>query len=453
MIPPAVDRHGGEPDATYLAEDVARERLFEEAGKLGRIDLDAGRARADPHSNPAEPTRVQHAFGQLDRAKELRRHRFTVRDTGREAGIGRLVPIRESPATGLGPYLVLSPERPEERMPESRLVHRPEPGPVVEEVVPMDAVQILTDGSNGTELAECRGLDRPTVIAAVRPIFSVLRPGERVGREKHMLDANGGRHTLRAGDLLAGYRGTREGDSNRLGAERRVGERRDDGRIDTSREGDHGPSSFPYASFELLHGPRRRSGGRNGRGHPLNLSYATHYPFLLESRGRSVRTVLRTMGATSIAPSPLRKTMQAVREGTRWMLRLDDGQDLFDTLSEFARRENIRAGTVVFGIGMFRRATVGYWDGGQYRPHELSVPHEVVSLHGTIAVAEGVPSLHLHGALAGPDHSVVGGHLLRATVGMLQEVLIETFPGRTFGRPMVESFGLKMLDLEPTREP
>ena len=144
--------------------------------------------------------------------------------------------------------------------------------------------------------------------------------------------------------------------------------------------------------------------------------------------------------------------MQTVREGSRWMLRLDDGQDLFDVLSEFAAREEVRAGTVVFGIGMFRRATFGYWDGTRYQPHEITVPHEVVALHGTIARQDGVPSLHLHAAAVGPDHQLVGGHLLRATVGMLQEVLVETFPGRAFGRPMVESFGLKMLDLEPPKE-
>ena len=145
--------------------------------------------------------------------------------------------------------------------------------------------------------------------------------------------------------------------------------------------------------------------------------------------------------------------MQAVQDGSRWMLRLDDGQDLFEALTDFANRENVRAGAIVFGIGMFRRATFGYWDGTQYRPHDITVPHEVLALHGTVARLDGAPSLHLHAAVAGPDHHVVGGHVLRATVGMLQEVLLETFPGRTFGRPMVESFGLKMLDLEPSGEP
>ncbi len=141
--------------------------------------------------------------------------------------------------------------------------------------------------------------------------------------------------------------------------------------------------------------------------------------------------------------------MQAVREANSWMLRLDDGDDLFATLSGFAEREKVPAAAIAFGIGMFRKATVGYWDGRQYRPHELTAPHEVVGLHGSIARADGQPSVHLHAALAGPDHAVVGGHLIRATVGILQEVLVVQFPGRSFGRPMAESFGLRMLDLEP----
>ncbi len=141
--------------------------------------------------------------------------------------------------------------------------------------------------------------------------------------------------------------------------------------------------------------------------------------------------------------------MQTVREGNRWVLRLDDGQDLFAALTDFARKEGVRAGAILFGIGMFRSATFGYWDGTRYQPHEIAVPHEVIALHGTIATVDDAPSVHLHSAVAGPDHRLVGGHLIRATVGVLQEVVLETFPGRTFGRPLNESFGLRMLDLEP----
>lgn len=135
------------------------------------------------------------------------------------------------------------------------------------------------------------------------------------------------------------------------------------------------------------------------------------------------------------------------------MLRLDEGQDLFATLSGFARDATIRAGVVLSGIGMLRQATVGYWNGREYSPLELSVPHELVALHGSLATVDGSPSVHLHASLSGPDHGTVSGHLMRATVGVLAEVYVETFPGRTFGRPMNESIGLRGLDLEPGPSP
>ncbi len=141
--------------------------------------------------------------------------------------------------------------------------------------------------------------------------------------------------------------------------------------------------------------------------------------------------------------------MQTARDGSRYLLRLDDGQDLFETLSRFADAEGIRAGTILSGIGMLKTAAFGYWDGSEYQAHEIPVPHELVALHGTFARADDRPSIHLHAAAAGPDHRLVGGHLLRATLGVLAEVAVDTFPGRTFGRPLVESFGLRMLDLEP----
>lgn len=142
--------------------------------------------------------------------------------------------------------------------------------------------------------------------------------------------------------------------------------------------------------------------------------------------------------------------MQAVADGTRWMLRLDQGQDLFATLGDFARQHQIRAAAVVSGIGMLRDATIGYWNGSEYVRKDLAEPHELVGLHGSIAEADG-PSVHLHAALAAPSHQLEGGHLMRGTVWVLNEILIENFPGRVFGRPIDETLGLRKLDLEPTQ--
>jgi uncharacterized protein len=141
--------------------------------------------------------------------------------------------------------------------------------------------------------------------------------------------------------------------------------------------------------------------------------------------------------------------MQTVHDGFRWMLRLEDGQDVFETLRSFATAEGLRAAVVVSGIGMVKRATIGYWNGSEYAPHEIREPHELISMHGSLAENDGEPSIHLHVGLVGPDHRCVGGHLLQGTIGVLGEVYVETFPGRVFARPLNESFGLRMLDLDP----
>lgn len=135
------------------------------------------------------------------------------------------------------------------------------------------------------------------------------------------------------------------------------------------------------------------------------------------------------------------------------MLRLNDGDDLFPTLETFVTAQKVRAGAIESGIGMFRSATLGYWNGKEYEWKEVAEPMELIALHGSVAVVDGAPSIHLHAGLAGRDHRLMGGHLKRATVGVLGELYLETFPGRTFGRPMNEALGLRGLDLEPGPSP
>jgi uncharacterized protein len=141
--------------------------------------------------------------------------------------------------------------------------------------------------------------------------------------------------------------------------------------------------------------------------------------------------------------------MQELIEGDRAVLRLAAGEELFDAFGGYAKRHHVRAGIVVEGIGMLREATIGFWNGKEYAPHRLATPHELVGLHGSIAEVDGAPSLHLHAALAGADHAVVGGHLLSGTVGVVVEAQVTTFPGRVFGRTFDESLGLRTLDLHP----
>ena len=139
--------------------------------------------------------------------------------------------------------------------------------------------------------------------------------------------------------------------------------------------------------------------------------------------------------------------MQEVEDAGRWMLRFSEGETLPESLAEFASRRKVRSAAVPMGIGQFTKVRVGFWDGEKYRPKELTRPVEVVSLAGSIAEADGAPSIHLHATLGTEDHSTVSGHLLDATVGLLLESLVVPFPNARFVRPMDESVGLRRLDL------
>jgi uncharacterized protein len=141
--------------------------------------------------------------------------------------------------------------------------------------------------------------------------------------------------------------------------------------------------------------------------------------------------------------------MQAVSDGSRWMLKLATGERFPDVLADFARRHEVRAGAVAMGIGQLTEANVGFWNGSEYVPRVLSTPVELVGLSGSIAESDGEPSVHLHAILGTSDHGAVSGHLLSGTVGLLVEMLVVTFPGRRFARPFDESAGVRRLDLEP----
>jgi uncharacterized protein len=145
--------------------------------------------------------------------------------------------------------------------------------------------------------------------------------------------------------------------------------------------------------------------------------------------------------------------MQAVNEGTNWMLRLETGEDLLGTLGRFAEDHGIRAAAIAQGIGQLRTAALGFWNGQEYVRREVAEPTELVALSGSIAEDEGRPSVHVHATLGGSDHSAVAGHVLGGTVGLLAEILVVTFPSSAFERPMDESLGLRTLRLTPDGPP
>lgn len=119
---------------------------------------------------------------------------------------------------------------------------------------------------------------------------------------------------------------------------------------------------------------------------------------------------------------------KSVKEGPDrvFVLILDQGEEAFKTIGEFANRERID-GASVAAIGAFAEAKVGWFDltAKKYKPIAVNEQCEVLSLMGDIAQGDdGKASLHLHAVLGLQDGSLRGGHFLSGSVQPTLEVTI-----------------------------
>lgn len=109
-----------------------------------------------------------------------------------------------------------------------------------------------------------------------------------------------------------------------------------------------------------------------------------------------------------------------------FVLILDQGEEAFRTIAEFADREKV-TGASVSAIGAFSQAKVGWFDfaAKKYKPIEVGEQCEVLSLLGDVAQGDdGKASLHLHAVLGLQDGTLRGGHLLSGSVQPTLEVTI-----------------------------
>jgi predicted DNA-binding protein with PD1-like motif len=126
--------------------------------------------------------------------------------------------------------------------------------------------------------------------------------------------------------------------------------------------------------------------------------------------------------------------------------KLEDGEDLFESLGTVVADHEIGSGLVLSGIGMLRNFVLGYYDGEEYQRKEFKDPCELVSLQGSISTKNGI-MIHLHASLADESRNVIGGHLFEAEVNMLNEIVVRKLKDLTLSRKENPVTGLKELDI------
>lgn len=139
--------------------------------------------------------------------------------------------------------------------------------------------------------------------------------------------------------------------------------------------------------------------------------------------------------------------MRFQRFGDRYILRLESGEPVLETLKEFLRSEQIGFGNLS-AAGALQWVRLAYWnpDTRQYEYREVEEQLEVVSFQGNASWQDGEPKLHLHGALGRRDFSVLGGHIDDARVHPTLEIWLRAEEIQAV-RKRDETTGLDLLDL------
>lgn len=131
--------------------------------------------------------------------------------------------------------------------------------------------------------------------------------------------------------------------------------------------------------------------------------------------------------------------------GTNYLVRLDKGDEIIESLMELVRKENIKLGSVS-GLGAVDRAEVGLFKPSTKKYHSkvLEKDMEIVNLVGNISTMDGQPYLHLHIALGDEDLNVVGGHLNSAVISVTGEIVINVIDGE-IDRKKDEEIGINLI--------
>ena len=136
--------------------------------------------------------------------------------------------------------------------------------------------------------------------------------------------------------------------------------------------------------------------------------------------------------------------MKYMKSGNTYMVRIDLGEEIIESLKQLCANEQIRLGRVE-AIGAADHAVIGVYDLAkkEYYPETIDEFTEITSLNGNITSMDGKPYIHLHATLADQNHVIHGGHVLEMRVGATCEMFVTVFDGAV-NRQKDEALGINL---------
>jgi predicted DNA-binding protein with PD1-like motif len=139
--------------------------------------------------------------------------------------------------------------------------------------------------------------------------------------------------------------------------------------------------------------------------------------------------------------------MQVQRTRYGYGVKIESGEEIVASLTDFARRENLRAG-LLSGLGAVGECELGFFvrPTRQYVRRVFTGEHEIGSLTGNFSELDGEPFPHCHILIAGEDLVAWTGHLFHGIVTVTCEVQVVSDPG-IFKRVRRRDLGFNPLEL------
>lgn len=124
-------------------------------------------------------------------------------------------------------------------------------------------------------------------------------------------------------------------------------------------------------------------------------------------------------------------------------IRLKPGQDLKQSLKEFALEHRLQAGFVLSAIGSLNQAAIRF--ANQPSSEILQAKFEILSINGTLSVC----GVHLHISIADSEGRTIGGHVdTGCIIYTTAEIVIGELPNLVFFRTPDDETGFLELDIK-----
>ena len=117
--------------------------------------------------------------------------------------------------------------------------------------------------------------------------------------------------------------------------------------------------------------------------------------------------------------------MKSSKSGQFHFVKLDKGESVLESITAYINEHNIKSATLS-AIGVLKEVELGYYElaTGKYVTKYFEHDLELLSLNGNVGTLNGKQHPHVHVVLGDSGLNCVGGHLLKAKVGVTCELFI-----------------------------